>query len=68
MNEKALSAYIIECHVAEENLQKLIAYVDNYGDANPEKVNWNHVGSMTRVNSLIDEVLVAVGLKEDSDG
>jgi len=68
MNEKALSAYIIECHVAEENLQKLIAYVGNHGDAKTEKVNWNHVGSMARVNSLLDEVLVAVGLKEDSDG
>ena len=44
-NEKALGNFIGVLGEARERLEELQKYIDNHMDANPDEVNYGHVGS-----------------------
>jgi len=44
-NEKALQAFIGKIAEARTLLDELEAHVDNHMEANPDDINWGHVGS-----------------------
>jgi hypothetical protein len=44
-NEKALGNFIGVLGEARERLAELQEYIDNHMDANPDEVNYGHVGS-----------------------
>lgn len=54
-DDAALFAYIDKLEEGRAALARLQAYFDDNGETHPESVNWEHVGSLTYLVSLLTQ-------------
>ena len=55
--EQARDAYAAQALTVLRTLEELQAWADTLHDAEPESVNWGHVGSLEHINSELRDVL-----------
>jgi hypothetical protein len=60
MNTKATQAYIAKLEQIAEKLAKLQELSDNNFDSDPGNIDWGHVGTISRLDSILSEALESV--------
>ena len=55
-NDKALNAFLAAKREIDGMLARLTALSDDHFDADPDEINWGHVGSLNHYASLLRQI------------
>ena len=55
-NDKALNAFLTSKVEIDAMLARLTALSDDHFDADPDEINWGHVGSLNHYASLLRQI------------
>jgi len=66
-NEKALSAFVGHIGDIAEKLAAIQAHIDDHMNTSPDQINWGHTGSAAKVSEDLDNIMMFLGLKEETE-